>query len=313
MTVINKQALKGNIAVLLGGESSEREVSLNSGSAVVRAFEKYADDLDRDVIALDVNTADIMSTVKANDVAHCFLALHGGDGEDGTVQALLKTLGVSYTGSDMAACALAMDKYRSKLIWRAANIATADFMLVDSQTSWKDVEAALGHKMMIKPANEGSSIGMSVVVDEASFNQAMSLAARYDSLIIAEKWIEGNEYTVAILAGEALPMIRMKTDNHFYDYEAKYQTNDTQYIIPCGLSETQEKEIQQQALKAFNLLGCKGWGRVDVMTDADGAYYFLEANTSPGMTDHSLVPMAAAAKGISFEQLVGEIFNLSVQ
>ena len=310
MNPINTAKLRGNIAVLFGGESSEREVSLNSGKAVINAFKA----LQQDVIALDVKTVDLAAEIKQHNVQHVFIALHGGDGENGTVQALLSTLGVSYTGSSMQGCAIAMDKYRTKLIWQAAGIATADFLLVDGQSSWKDVQARLGNKMMIKPANEGSSIGMSVVEDEASFTQAMTMAMKFDSLIIAEKWIDGNEYTVAIVGDDALPMIRLKTDHNFYDYEAKYQTNDTQYIIPCGLDADIESAIQKEALKAFKVLACNGWGRIDVMTDKgdDSQYYLLEANTSPGMTDHSLVPMSAAAIGKSFNALVAEIFNLSL-
>ncbi|NRB41440.1 MAG: D-alanine--D-alanine ligase [Pseudomonadales bacterium] len=309
MNLIDSSKVIGNIAVLFGGESSEREVSLNSGKAVINAFA----DLGQDVIGLDIKTADIAASISEKNIKHVFIALHGGAGENGTVQALLSTLKVTYTGSSMQGCAIAMDKYRTKLIWQAAGIATADFMLVDGLSQWVDVRAKLGNKMMIKPANEGSSIGMSVVEDESSFIKAMAIALEYDALIIAEKWIEGNEYTVAIVAGVALPMIRLKTDNHFYDYEAKYETNDTQYIVPCGLDKDVETQIQQEALKAFSLLACTGWGRIDVMTNnCDAAYYFLEANTSPGMTDHSLVPMAAEATGKSFSVLVADIFNLSL-
>ncbi len=305
---IRRENLLGNIAVLYGGQSAEREVSLKSGAAVLNAF----DQLDQPVIAIDVKTSELITEIKKQGVKHCFIALHGGDGEDGTVQALLKSEGISYTGSDMASSAIAMDKYRTKLIWQAADISTAKFMLVDNKTKWSDVEFALGNKMMIKPANEGSSIGMSVVKDEKSFEQAMVLALQYDSLIIAEKWIEGSEYTVAIVADKAMPMIQLKTNNSFYDYEAKYETNDTEYLLPCGLPKEVEQSIQAEALKAFNVLGCSGWGRIDVMIDEDEQFYFLEANTSPGMTDHSLVPMAAAAADMSFHHLVAHVLNLSL-
>ena len=308
MSLLQQEKITGNIAVLLGGESSERDVSLNSGAAVVAAFAQ----LGQDVSALDCKTADLPAALAKENIAHVFIALHGGDGEDGTVQALLKTLNITYTGSTMLGCSIAMDKYRSKLIWQAAGIATANFMVVDAKTTWEMVEKTLGKKMMIKPANEGSSIGMSVVVDEASFNKAMQLAMQYDSLVIAEKWIEGDEYTVAIVAGKALPLIQLKTDNQFYDYEAKYEADNTQYIVPCGLGEKVEKNIQIEALKAFDVLACEGWGRIDVMIDEAGCFYFLEANTSPGMTDHSLVPMAAAATGKTFSDLVADIFNLSL-
>lgn len=305
--LINTECLEGGVAVLFGGESSEREVSLKSGESVIKAFSS----LGQDVIGLDVKTSELARAIVENNIKHCFIALHGGDGEDGTVQAILRSLGVTFTGSDTLGCAIAMDKQRSKLIWQAAGIETADFLIVDEHSSWSDVEATLGAKMMIKPANEGSSIGMSVVISEQSFNDAMAVALQFDSQIIAEKWIEGNEYTVAIVGGATLPIVRLKTDNSFYDYKAKYQSNDTQYIIPCGLNATEEKNIQAVALKAFELLGCKGWGRIDVMTDNDG-FYLLEANTSPGMTDHSLVPMAAAAEDYDFPALVAKIFNLSL-
>jgi D-alanine-D-alanine ligase len=296
------------IALLYGGESSEREVSLSSGAAVQQALEA----LGLSVVAIDVKIATLAEQLLREKIEHCFIALHGGFGEDGTVQALLNSLGISYTGSNVLGCALAMDKQRTKLLWQGAGIATAAFVSVDAASKWADVSASIGSKMMIKPACEGSSIGMSLVENEAEFNEAMALALRYDTDVIAEKWISGNEYTVAILGDVALPMIRLKTDHRFYDYEAKYQSNDTQYICPCGLDEKVEQEIQQQALQAFKLLGCSGWGRVDVMTEADGSYYFLEANTVPGMTDHSLVPMAAKATGKNFTQLVAEILALSM-
>lgn len=306
--MINQQALTGNIAVLLGGESSEREVSLNSGQAIIRAFER----LGQTVIALDVPTCELAAAIAEHDIKHCFIALHGGDGEDGTVQALLKSLNVSFTGSHQLGCALAMDKYRTKLLWQGAGIPTALFMAVDTNSQWDDVVTHLGSKMMIKPANEGSSIGMAIVDSEAGFQKAVADAQAYGTDVIAETWLEGNEYTVAILADKALPMIRLETDNAFYDYEAKYQSNDTRYIHPCGLSEEKETLIQQISKKAFDLLGCNAWGRIDVMEDAGGNFYLLEANTVPGMTDHSLVPMAAQAAGMGFDELVAEIFNLSL-
>lgn len=308
MSNIRSEKITGNIAVLLGGESSEREVSLKSGNAVIAAFRH----LGVDVVAIDVPTAELASALRANDIAHCFVVLHGGDGEDGTVQALLDSLGITFTGSDMLGCAIGMDKYRTKLLWRGAGIPTADFMAVTATTSWQAVEAQLGGKVMIKPAHEGSSIGMAVVDSAGSFSNAMADALRYDSQVIAEKWITGREYTVAILNGKALPMIRLQTSHAFYDYEAKYQSDDTQYICPCGLAAEDEARVQEIAVRAFDLLGCKGWGRIDVMQDADGSFYLLEVNTVPGMTDHSLVPMAAKAAGMSFDELVANIFNLSL-
>jgi D-alanine-D-alanine ligase len=265
-----------------------------------------------DVIELDVKTAELPNILVNQQIRHCFIALHGGAGENGQVQAVLQSLGITYTGSRVMGCAIAMDKRRTKLLWKGAGIPTAEFMLVDASTQWIDVSRKLGNKMMLKPASEGSSIGMSVVDSESSFYSAVKLALQYDADVIAEKWITGAEYTVAILGSKALPMIRLKTENRFYDYEAKYISNDTQYLCPCGLDANEELMVQDLAVNAFGLLGCSGWGRIDVMRDADGQFYLLEANTVPGMTSHSLVPMAAAAVGINFDDLVAEIFNQSL-
>ena len=308
MIAINKEQVRGNIAVLFGGESSEREVSMLSGKAVLEAFKH----LGVDVVPLDVKTAELPSALVEHDIRHCFIALHGGAGENGQVQALLQSLEITYTGSGVLGCAIGMDKHRTKLLWKGAGIPTADFVVIEQSSRWEDVRTILGDKMMMKPSNEGSSIGMSIVDSEVSFNEAVRLAHRYDTDVIAEKWISGAEYTVAILGNEALPMIRLKTANTFYDYDAKYISNETQYLCPSGLSDDEESEVQAMAVKAFHLLGCSGWGRVDVMKDADGKFYLLEANTVPGMTSHSLVPMAAAAKGLNFDDLVASIFNMSL-
>ncbi|MCK5880762.1 MAG: D-alanine--D-alanine ligase [Sinobacterium sp.] len=304
---INRKKL-GNIAVLFGGESSEREVSLNSGKAVVEAFKA----LNIDVLAVDVQMKSLHSVLLQENIKHCFIALHGGSGEDGTVQALLASLGITYTGSNLLGCAIAMDKEKTKLLWAGAGISTANFVTVAADDNWASVSRAVGNKFMIKPANEGSSIGMSIVDDAVSFNLAIEKTKQFDSAVIAERWIDGPEYTVAILAGEALPIIGMKTEHDFYDYDAKYQSADTQYICPCGLNEEVENSIKEKAVEAFNVLACSGWGRVDVMIDADKQFYFLEANTVPGMTSHSLVPMAAKAVGKTFETLVAEILLLSL-
>ena len=312
MAVVLDQAnIRGAIAVLFGGESSERPVSLNSGAAVLQAFAA----LGQEVVPLDVKTADLADAIKQHNIKHCFIALHGGDGEDGTVQAILRSLGVTFTGSDTLGCAIAMDKQRTKLVWQGAGIPTANFVAVDAQSTWADVSGLLGTKMMIKPSNEGSSIGMSLVDSAASFVSAMTLALQYDCDVIAERWLSGKEYTVAILGEQVLPMIRLQpaATAAFYDYHAKYQSNDTQYLCPCGLPPEREQAIGRVALQAFKLVGCKGWGRIDVMEDGDGQFYLLEANTAPGMTDHSLVPMAAKAVGLSFPALVATIFNLSVK
>lgn len=310
MNVVNaiRQAKTGNIAVLFGGESSEREVSLNSGRAIVAAFKS----LSIDVLAIDVLMRSLVTTLMQENIKHCFIALHGGAGEDGTVQALLSSLGITYTGSDLLGCAIGMDKAKTKLLWQGAKIPTANFVTVSAEDDWAIVSGVVGQKFMIKPANEGSSLGMSIVDDAVSFNRAMEKTKQFDSAVIAERWIDGPEYTVAILAGEALPMIRMKTEHEFYDYDAKYQSGDTKYICPCGLDESVETAIKTKAVEAFNVLGCSGWGRVDVMLDADDQFYFLEVNTVPGMTGQSLVPMSANAIGKSFETLVAEILLLSL-
>lgn len=305
---IDKTVIKGNIAVLLGGNSSEREVSLDSGKAVIAAFKRMG----IEVIAIDCDFHLLADTLKQHEIRHCFNILHGGYGENGELQAVLKSLNISCTGSGVLACAIAMDKRRSKLLWKGAAIPTADFVAIDANSQWHDVAASLGNKVMIKPANEGSSIGMSVVENASEFMTALSTALTYDSNIIAEKWIDGPEYTVAIVNQQVFPVIKLETDNRFYDYQAKYLSNQTRYLCPCGLSEDDERYLQKIALQAFEALDCKGWGRVDAMRDSDGQFYLLEANTVPGMTDHSLVPMAATAAGMSFDQLVAEIFMQSL-
>lgn len=308
MISLDKKNIMGNIAVLFGGESSEREVSLQSGQAVIAAFARIG----VKVVELDVKTSELADVLKRKNIKHCFIALHGGAGENGQIQAILDSMGISYTGSGVLGCAIAMDKQRTKLLWKGANIPTADFVLVEAKTTWEQVSSAIGQKIMMKPACEGSSIGMSIVDSNESFEQAKNMAMQYGSDVIAEKWISGEEYTVAILGEEVLPVIRLKTENRFYDYEAKYQSDDTQYLCPCGLSQADEHYVKSVSLRAFKLLGCSGWGRIDVMRDADGSFYLLEANTVPGMTSHSLVPMAAKAQGIDFEHLVATIFNQSL-
>lgn len=305
MSVKNLQHMK--VAVLYGGESSERAVSLKSGEAILAAFKRQG----VEVVAIDCTLKNLAQRLQSHEIEHCFIALHGGAGEDGTVQAVLQSLGISYTGSGMLGCAIAMDKHKTKLLWQGAGIKTAAFMKVNRQTSWQEVSQRLGTMFMIKPAHEGSSIGMSKVENAEQFEKAMSLALQYDGEIIAEKWLAGSEYTIAILGDKALPIIKLCTDHRFYDFEAKYESDDTQYLCPCGLDEHTEARIQQEALTAFKALGCSGWGRIDVMQDDKGEFYFLEANTVPGMTDHSLVPMAAKATGIGFDDLVTTILQQS--
>jgi len=250
-----------------------------------------------------------LEALKALRFDRAFIALHGRFGEDGTVQGALEYLGIPYTGSGVMASALAMDKWRTKLLWRAAGLPTPNYELMNARTDPAGLAARLGLPLMVKPAREGSSIGMSKVTTIEKIAPAYELAARYDDVVIAERFVEGIELTAAILGDEALPLIRLETPREFYDYEAKYFADDTRYICPCGLPAEQERSVQRTALEAFRVLGCSGWGRVDAMLDRDGKLQLLEVNTIPGMTDHSLVPMAARAQGISFEDLCVRILE----
>ena len=288
----------------MGGKSAEREISLKSGTMVLAALKKSG----VDAHAFDPRDSGL-DALKAQRFDRAFIALHGRFGEDGTVQGALEYLGIPYTGSGVMASALAMDKWRTKLLWQAAGMSTPPWELVSGRTDPTALAARLGLPLMVKPAREGSSIGMSKVTSVEKIDQAYALAARYDDVVIAERFIEGMELTAAILADEPLPVIRLETPREFYDYEAKYFAGDTRYICPCGLPPDQENDVQRRALEAFRLLGCSGWGRVDVMLDRSGNPYLLEVNTIPGMTDHSLVPMAARARGISFEDLCVRILE----
>jgi D-alanine-D-alanine ligase len=288
----------GKVAVLLGGRSAERDVSLKSGNMVLQALKSRG----VDAHAFDPRDQGLNELI-AQGFDRVFIALHGRFGEDGTVQGALEYLGLPYTGSGVMASALAMDKWRTKLMWQAAKVPTPPFELLSANTDIADLANRLGLPLMVKPAREGSSIGMSKVLTAEKIAAAYELAAQYDDVIIAESFIQGTEVTAAILGDEALPLIRLETPRVFYDYEAKYFADDTRYICPSGLPAEQERMVQEHALRAFNLLGCSGWGRVDVMIDDGGRPYLLEVNTIPGMTDHSLVPMAARARGIAFEEL----------
>ena len=296
----------GKVAVLMGGKSAERPVSLNSGTMVLAALKKRGVDSH----AFDPSERRLDSLV-AQRFERAFIALHGRYGEDGTVQGALELLGIPYTGSGVLASALAMDKWRTKLLWHAAGLPTPRCELLSRDSDLGGVAARLGLPLMVKPVNEGSSIGMSKVRDTAHFEEAYALAAKYDNAVIAEQFIDGPEFTVGILGGDALPVIRLETPREFYDYEAKYCAADTRYLIPCGLPPEAESAIQREALRAFAVLGCRGWGRVDLMLDGARKPQFLEVNTSPGMTDHSLVPMAARHMGLSFEDLCMRILELA--
>jgi D-alanine-D-alanine ligase len=286
------------IAVLLGGKSAEREVSLKSGGMVLAALRS------RGVDAHPFDPAERgLDALIDERFERVFIALHGRFGEDGTVQGILEWLGIPYTGSGVLASALAMDKLRSKLMWRAKGLPTPPYELLETKTDFPAVARRLGLPLMVKPVNEGSSIGMSKVRAADALGKAYRLAAKYDRIVMAEKFIEGVELTCGILGEQALPLIRLETPRDFYDYEAKYIANDTRYIIPCGLAAAKEGEVQALCREAFRTLDCTGWGRVDLMLDRSGNPYLLEVNTAPGMTDHSLVPMAARAVGISYEDL----------
>ncbi|WP_018987366.1 D-alanine--D-alanine ligase [Methylophilus methylotrophus] len=292
----------GKVAVLFGGRSGEREVSLKSGSAVLAALQRQG----VDAHAFDPATQDL-SALKAYDRA--FIALHGRYGEDGTIQGALELMDIPYTGSGVMASALGMDKWRTKLLWTAAGVTTPNYVLMDVSTHAENVVTALGLPLFVKPANEGSSIGVSKVKQAGDLMAAYNLAKQSDPLVIAEQFVGGGEYTVGILGEIALPIVRIVPKNEYYDYEAKYLRDDTEYLCPCGLSAEQERLIQSEALQAFKVLGCKGWGRVDFLMDDAGKHYFLEVNTSPGMTDHSLVPMAAKTAGMDFDALVIRILQ----
>jgi D-alanine-D-alanine ligase len=289
----------GKVGVLLGGRSAEREVSLISGRAVLAALQRQG----VDAHAFDPAEQDL-AALAAQGFDRVMISLHGRFGEDGTVQGALDWMGIPYTGSGVMASALAMDKWRTKLLWQAAGIPTPEYALLDEHTDFEAVAARLGLPIFVKPAREGSSIGMSKVMRAEDLRAAWEKAAEFDALVLAERFIEGGEYTCAILGDQALPMILLVPKKAFYDYEAKYLRDDTEYRVPCGLPAEREQAIQALAKKAFDVLGCRGWARLDVMLDAAGNPYFLEANTSPGMTDHSLVPMAARAAGMSFDDLV---------
>lgn len=296
----------GKVAVLMGGRSAERAVSLKSGSMVLAALKKKG----VDAHAFDPRDRGLDALI-AERFDRVFIALHGRYGEDGTMQGALELLGIPYTGSGVLGSALAMDKWRTKLVWQACNLPTPHCELLARTSDFDAVAKRLGLPLMVKPASEGSSIGMSKVKKAGDLAEAYALAANYDRVVIAEAFVEGVELTAGVLGDGSLPLIRLETPREFYDYEAKYVADDTRYLIPCGLPPDAERVIQDEALRAFRALGCGGWGRVDLMLDHSGRPYFLEVNTSPGMTDHSLVPMAARHAGMSFEDLCMRILELA--
>ncbi len=295
----------GPIAVLLGGTSAEREVSLQSGANVAVALEALG------VSVRKVDPADADWLAQLGQVKVAFNAMHGPGGEDGVIQGVLCALGIRYTGSGILGSALAMDKIRSKQLWQGVGIPTGGFVVLEHNTDWQGVITQFG-KVFVKPACEGSSLGMMSADNALDLETAYRRAQEYGEDVLAEQFLDGPEYTIAILGGRALPSIRLETDNEFYDYEAKYLSDDTRYHCPSDLSATQEAAVAQLSLNAFHSLGCAVWGRVDVMRDSRGSFYVLEVNTIPGMTSHSLVPMAAAAAGMDMPALVQSIIELSL-
>ncbi|MBN3227369.1 D-alanine--D-alanine ligase [Pectobacterium brasiliense] len=301
------------VAVLLGGTSAEREVSLLSGQAVLAGLKEAG------INAHAVDTRDVsVTTLKEEGFSKIFIALHGRGGEDGTLQGVLEFLGLPYTGSGVMASALTMDKLRTKQVWQAVGLPVSPYVALDrrqySETAANALLAKfthLGLPLIVKPSREGSSVGMSKVNMLSELPAALEEAFRHDDDILIEKWLSGPEYTVAILGDDVLPSIRIQPAGTFYDYEAKYLSDDTQYFCPSGLPDDQEQALAELAMAAYRAVGCSGWGRVDFMLDSDGAFYLLEVNTSPGMTSHSLVPMAARQRGLTFSQLVVKILELA--
>jgi D-alanine-D-alanine ligase len=297
----------GKVAVLMGGTAAEREISLRSGNAVFQALQQQG----IDVVAIDVTASpiDALANIKVDRV---FNIIHGRGGEDGVLQAILGVLGLPYTGSGVLASALSMDKLRTKLCWQGLGLATPKWFVLQTEGDIDVCIAQLGFPVIVKPAQEGSSIGMSKANNREELVEALKLAKQFNCDVYAEQWVQGQEYTVGVLDGEALPVIRLETPNEFYDFDAKYRANTTKYHCPCGLSAEREQQLQALAVQACRGLQVKGWARVDVFIDSQDRSQLIEVNTVPGMTDHSLVPMAAKAAGIDFNQLVWRILETSM-
>ena len=296
----------GKVAVLMGGLSAEREISLLSGNAVMTALLNNG----VDAHAIDVHE-DIVSELEAGNFQRVFIVLHGRGGEDGTMQGLLEVMKLPYTGSGVMGSSIAMDKLKTKQIWLAMGLPTPDFCILDSRESCAKAIETLSLPLIVKPVLEGSSIGMSMVESEDELIPAWQRALQCGGTVIAERWIDGDEYTATILDDQVLPMIKMKTTHKFYDYDAKYEADDTQYICPCGLSDDQEAAFAELARQAFNAVNASAWGRVDFIVDKNNQPWLIEVNTVPGMTSHSLVPMAAKQAGISFDDLVMSILTMA--
>lgn len=292
------------VVVVYGGQSAEREVSLKSGAAILDALKRQG----VQAIGYDLRENGLVGLEQLAPTA-VFVALHGRGGEDGTFQGALELLNIPYTGSGVLASALGMDKQRTKQVWQAVGLPTPESIMLNAESNWASVVTQLGLPMMVKPVHEGSTLGISIVKSQEDLVSAYHAAAKYDARVMAERFIVGEEYTVALLGDEVLPAIRVEVPGGFYDYEAKYIANTTQYHLPCGLEAQDEQALASLCQQAFAAIGGEGWGRVDVMRDADGKFWLIEVNTVPGMTDHSLVPQAAAHAGIGFDQLVVQILQ----
>jgi D-alanine-D-alanine ligase len=295
----------GKVAVLLGGRSAEREISLISGKAVLEALRGQG----IDARPFDPSSEPLESLLEFD---RAFIVLHGRGGEDGTIQGALETMGIPYTGSGVMASALCLDKWRTKLIWEASGIPTARHVLVADDADLDAIVGDVGLPMIIKPVHEGSTIGISKVSDRSELDAAIALARRHDDMVMAEAFVAGQELTAAVLDDQALPLVRIEAPQGNYDYQNKYFSDETRYYCPSGIDPRVEAAIQQHAVKAFRVLGCRGWGRADVILRRDGSYCFLEMNTVPGMTGHSLVPMAARQVGIDFPSLVVRILSATL-
>lgn len=298
----------GRVVVVYGGDSAEREVSLISGSAVLASLQRSG---------IDVHGYDLaiggLAGLEALQPDRVFIALHGRGGEDGALQGALELLRIPYTGSGVLASALGMDKLRTKQVWQALGLPTPESMILGAEADWSGVCESLGLPLIVKPVHEGSTLGISIVDSRESLEAAYRQATQYDALVMAERFIEGAEYTVSLLGDRVLPAIRVEVPSGFYDYEAKYLSSETLYHLPCGLTSIEEYELGALCRHAFAAIGGQGWGRVDVMRDAKGQFWLLEVNTIPGMTDHSLVPQSAAYAGLDFDALVLAILDTSLE
>lgn len=308
---MTKTLKQEKIAVLLGGTSAEREVSLNSGQAVLAALQAQG----FNAHPIDPKTFPV-AELKTQGFDRVFNILHGRGGEDGTMQGLLEQIGIPYTGCGVMASALTMDKMRTKMLWKAFGLPVAEMEIVTKSTrselNPQAVVEKLGLPLMVKPSLEGSSVGLTKVNHLDELKSAVDFALEFDDTILIEEWLSGGEYTVPVLDDEVLPAIKIVPEGEFYDYEAKYVSDNTQYFCPAGLSEEREQELRQLVKRAYDAVGCRGWSRIDVMMDGQGQFRLVEVNTNPGMTSHSLFPKSAAVVGYSFEQLVVKILELSV-